>query len=129
MKKAGKFLKFGLVIFSLSILCSAANAQSGTRSEGKKDVATPVAAHARIHSDGNTDKSTKSQAAVTPTNSKLNAHSMRPANNAASEKATRNCQPKNINKPYSIKRDNFNKLPKDRQQFVLDNLNKYSIVD
>ncbi len=129
MKKAGKFLKFGLVIFSISVLCSAAHAQSGTRSEEKKDVGTSVAAHSRIQSDTNRNKSTKTQSAVTPTNSKLNAPILHSVNNAATGKGSRNCQPKNINKPYSITRENFNKLPKDRQQFVMSNLNIYSIVD
>ena len=129
MKRAGNFLIFGLVIFSVSILCTSTYAQTATGSEGKKDFTSSVATHARTQSGINTNKSTKIQIADSQSNSKLNSPPVHSVNNTAAGKGTRNCQPKNVNKPYSITRDNFNKLPKDRQQFVLDNLNKYSIVD
>ncbi len=42
---------------------------------------------------------------------------------------SRNCITKEIKEPYSISRTDFNKLPPDRKQFLLQNSNKYSIQD
>lgn len=41
----------------------------------------------------------------------------------------RTCTPLKRENPYSISRADFEKLPADRQRFILENKNKYTIID
>lgn len=45
------------------------------------------------------------------------------------EKSGKSCTPQKRENPYSISRKDFNKLPADKQRFLLDNRHKYTIID
>ena len=132
MKKAGQFLKLGFVALAATIFCSSVHAQSNAQGPGRKDESknsTPVV-NTRVANQG-PQKEVKNQGvAKKSVNTKQSANAARGYTASLhTGNTTRNCTPKSNLKPYSITRASFNKLSKDRQQFVLANSNKYTIVD
>ena len=132
MKKAGLFLRIGFVAMAATIFSTTAFAQDAAKKAGRKDVpakTTQPVVKAQVVSHGK-------QSAAKPTGvvkAKLDPKYATQKRGAVASttpgNGSRACTPKNNVKAYSITRANFNNLPKDRQQFVLSNLNKYSIVD
>ncbi|MFZ9943233.1 MAG: hypothetical protein ACO3O0_06455 [Bacteroidia bacterium] len=43
--------------------------------------------------------------------------------------SAKQCTPLNRNNPFAISRKDFQKLPADRQRFILENQSKYTIID
>src|SRR5688572_3264122 len=129
MKKAGQFLKLGFVALAATIFCSSVHAQTNAQGPGRKDEvknSTPVV-NTRVVNPGQVRNQGVAKKSV---NTKQAANAARGYSaSAQTRNPTRNCTPKSGLKPYAITRANFNKLSKDRQQFVLNNSNKYTIVD
>lgn len=120
MKKAGILLKAGFVAIAALAFNSAAYSQAAEVKPGKQSGAT-ITQPAANQMRGNT---------MTAVDSKLllqKQSEVKPV--VISTNAERNCVSKSTMKPYSITRANFNNLPSDRQQFVLSNSDKYTIVD
>ncbi len=132
MKKAGLLLRIGFVALAATIISTGAFAQDHAKKPGRKDVTTsaakkvvkspivnqvkPVAKNHQsvVHAQLNPKLAVQKRGAVVSTTQGTGA---------------RACTPKNQAKAYSITRKNFNNLPKDRQEFVMSHLDKYSIVD
>lgn len=119
MKKAGILVKAGFVAIAAIAFTSAAYSQGAEIKPGQPS----GNAHVRPASNqlrGNT---------VTAAESKLILQNQSQNNANIVSKPERNCVSKSTMKPYSITRANFNNLPADRKQFVLNNSDKYTIVD
>ena len=128
MKKAGLFVKMGFVALAATFWSCAVMAQSGAKYPGRKDTGTPSAEQAKIlrTEQAQTTQVTVVKSKVDP---QLTSKSRGGVTVARTGNPARNCTSKSTLKPYSITRENFNKLPLDRQQFVLSHSEKYTIVD
>lgn len=132
MKKAKLLLRIGFVALAATIFSTGAFAQDQAKKPGRKDVQTKTVrptVNAQVINHGN--RVTPVQHGVVKAVLDPKLASQKRGAVAATTQGTgaRNCSPKNQVKAYSITRKNFNNLPKDRQQFVLSHLEKYSIVD
>lgn len=119
MKKAGILLKAGFVAIAALAFTSAAYSQGAEVKPGQ----TSGNVHMKPASNqmrGNT---------VSAVDSKLILQNQSETKAAVVSNPERNCVSKSTMKPYSITRANFNNLPADRKQFVLNNSDKYTIVD
>jgi hypothetical protein len=108
MKNMKIYLRGGLMLLSFSLICSSSMAQGGEKQTGKQVTENQIKTR-----EGNKSSAMKRGATVTP----------------AAGSTSRNCTPKQNLTPYAITREVFNSLPANRQQFVLNNLHQYSIVD
>ncbi|MBL0343452.1 MAG: hypothetical protein IPP71_22900 [Bacteroidetes bacterium] len=132
MKKAGLLLKIGFVALAATIFNTGAFAQEQAKLPGRKDVPTKnlkPAATVSVVSKGNQSKTTNSGVVKAKLDPKYATQKRGAVVSTTQGSGARSCSPKNQVKAYSITRKNFNNLPKDRQQFVLSHLEKYSIVD
>jgi len=128
MIKAGQFLKFGFVALAATFFCSAVYAQSAVQDPGRKDeIKNSTTVSPKVTSQS-PQTSVKNQGVPRKSVNPKQASAAR-GGAVATGNPGRSCTAKSTMKPYSITRANFNKLPKDRQQFVLENSNKYTIVD
>jgi hypothetical protein len=117
MKKAGTLLKVSFVAMATIAFSSAAFAQAAEIKPGKST------------SQAVTQKSSaRGASSVTAEESKVKIKQENDAKVIA-QTPERNCVSKSTLPPNSITRKNFDNLPKDRQQFILDNSAKYTIVD
>jgi hypothetical protein len=131
MKKAGLFLRLGMVAMITAALSTVSFAQQAAKKPGQKNAVTRVASPVikpQVINHGQKVSATKS--VVKPTLNPRLASQKRAAVGATSQgSGARNCTPRSAMKPNSITRANFNKLPKDRQAFVMQHSDKYTIVD
>lgn len=132
MKKAGLFLRIGFVAMAAAIFSTTAFAQDAAKKAGRKDVpakTTQPVVKAQPVNHGKQSPTKPTGVVKAKLDPKYATQKRGAVVSTTSGTGARSCSPKNSVKAYSITRANFNKLPKDRQQFVLSNLDKYSIVD
>ncbi|MBK6639765.1 MAG: hypothetical protein KBH11_09140 [Bacteroidia bacterium] len=132
MKKAGLFLRMGFVAIAATILSTAAFAQDNAKKPGRKDVPTRVATpvvKAKVISHQKPAQARQQGVVRAKLDPKLAAQKRGAVASTQQGTGARNCTPKVKANAYSIKRADFNRLPKDRQQFVLNHSDKYTIVD
>jgi uncharacterized membrane protein len=117
MKKAGTLLKFGFVALATIAFGSAAHSQGAEIKPGQ--------------TTGHTVSQQKTGAmrgtAMTAEQSKVIIQNQEVK--VATTNPARNCTPHSKMQANSISRKDFNNLPADRKEFVLNNSEKYTIVD
>jgi hypothetical protein len=132
MKKAGLFLRMGFVAIAAALLSTAAFAQDAAKKPGRKNVeakvATPVV-KAKVLNHGKPTAVRQQGVVHAKLDPKLASQKRGAVKTPIQGSSSRNCTPRSNMKPYSITRANFNRLPKDRQQFVLSHSNKYTIIN
>jgi hypothetical protein len=127
MKNAGFILKAGFVAMAALVFTSAAYSQDLKNQNGKQ-TETPVQKTGQTTFI--TPGSNHPVQVVNPTLNPSLAVQKRGAIVSTSQgTGARNCTTAKRSNPYSISRANFEKLPADRKQFILDNQNKYTIID
>ena len=118
MKKTGILLKAGFVALAAIALSSASYSQGAEMKSGSKNT-NPAKASTNTLRGSN----------VSAVQSKQLIMNQKETSAIVTTSTTKTCTPKALANPYSISRKNFNNLPADRQKFVLNNSNKYTIVD
>ena len=125
MKNARIILKSGIVAFTVFVFCSSGFAQSNKETVKVKSVSvTPIEKSGHVSQIGthqNVQKATL--------NPKLEAQKRGAVTVANNGNSARNCTTKPKTNPYAMSRSVFNSLPKDRQQYVLEHSDKYTVVD
>ncbi len=129
MKKAGLFVKLGFVALAATFWSCAVMAQSGAKYPGRKDTGTLSDAQVKSLRIEQAQTSNQMSVVKSKVDPRLAAKSRGGVTVARTGNTGRNCTSKSTMKPYSITRENFNKMPLDRQQFVLSHSDKYTIVD
>jgi len=122
MTKTGLFFKLGFGLALTVFSYSATSAQTKTKT-AVQQAGVPTS---NVQSNPVT-VTTKVEPGTSQTKVENSAKQIDAAKPVSS--GARHCTPRANNHPYSITRADFNNLPKDRQKFILDNLNKYSIID
>ena len=117
-------MKLGFAVIATTFWCSSVIAQSTAKYPGRKDPGS-VTIQPEKSRIKNTTPATVVKSRVDPRLLKARGG----VTVAPTGKTSRNCTSAPVVNPYSITRENFNRLPQGRQQFVLDNSHKYSIVD
>ncbi|MFM7053800.1 MAG: hypothetical protein ACKOX7_03575 [Bacteroidota bacterium] len=118
---SNKSLMTSLAVLVLMWAHSTAFAQSHSKKPGNKQHPTTVTEVTQVQNPetGPTAKLDKKLASQ-----KRGAVSSKNQGSSA-----RLCTPLKRENPYSISRADFEKLPADRQRFILENKNKYTILD
>ena len=128
MNKAGLFLKLGFVAIAATFFCSTVQAQSAAKTPGRKDTGALSAEEIKIARTANL-VATKHAAIV---KAKVDPKLVTTRGGAVTKRsgvATRICTQKHRENMYTITRTTFDKLPADRQQFIKNNSDKYTIID
>ncbi len=133
MKNAGFILKAGFVVFAAIAFNSNAYSQVSNQNPGvkqnKNQTEVPVIKSGNVSqtSTGTNQYQNVSHATLNPKYAAQKRGAVVTSNQGSA--AARSCKTAKRSNPYSISRTDFNNLPKDRQQFILDNSKKYTIVD
>jgi hypothetical protein len=118
---SNKSLITSLAVLVLMWAHSAAFAQTDSKKPGNKQHPTTAI------------QSTQVQSPETGPNAKLDKKLASQKRGAVASNShasgARSCTPLKRENPYSISRADFNKLPADRQRFILENKSKYTIID
>ena len=128
MKKAGLFVKLGFVALAATFWSCAVMAQSAAKYPGRKDTGT-LSDEQRKSLRKEQEASNQMTVVKSKVDPRLASKSRGGVTVAPTGNTGRNCTPTSTMKPYSITRENFNKMPLDRQEFVLSHSDKYTIVD
>ncbi len=128
MKKSEVLLKAGIFTIAAFTWFNTAHAQQVVKNPGRKDVAVSKTVPVQKSNTTNQISPVTNGVAKGTLNSNLAAQK-RGAFTPNNGSAQRNCTTKPNLKPYSITREIFDKLPKDRQEFVMSNPDKYSVID
>jgi hypothetical protein len=121
MYKNFKFLISTSLLLGSLLMAGASQAQNHEKYPGNKKIASPSldVDNAQAPATGNTavlnpEMASQKRGAITAT---------------SNENSGKSCTPLQRENPYAISRKDFNKLPIDRQRFLLENGNKYTIID
>jgi len=121
MKLTALYLKTGLLIVGFFIFSLSAIAQSELQNQEIKTGAQTVSVF-----DEQLSQTTNT---AIKTDQERNAAFSKSTIKNISVSTARNCSYNRSDKPFTISIADFNKLPCDRQQFLLQNTNKYTIAD
>lgn len=128
MKNAGIILKSGIVAFTALVFCTAGYAQTNQMSSKEQQTVsvTPIEKSGHISQINNKAGQNVAKAKLNPNLAAQKRSAIQVSNDGNS---ARKCTTSPKENPFAISRSVFNTLPSDRQRFVLEHSNKYTIVD
>jgi len=128
MKKTSMLLKTSFAVVALIIFSNTAFSQ-GTEFKTQQIHSETGIVKSNPVSGKNNNPSNLRGGSISPGQAKIIVQQASETGVMPDTKSTRNCTSQSAFPPNSISRKNFNNLPQNRQQFLLNNPGKYTIVD